>query len=307
MSDIVFGRLTDLLPREAWKHEALAFTPWLAENIDQLSAVIGFPLELTGKEMPVEDFAADILARNPEDGTVVLIENQLEVTDHTHLGQIMTYLAGLEAQTVIWIAPRFREPHLSAIRWLNEHTEVGFSFFAVRLRVVRIGDSPLAPVLEVVEKPNDWDRALTEKRREVSGERDPLSDTRLAFWTHYSERSPEAVAAGLKPMRAWNAYFPIGDKAAFVSVYVAQKHVGAYLRPYWSADGQELADKLSPHAADLEAAIGAPLEGKRDHFFRQQRPLEYSDAGQWDTIIDWMESVRRSYASTLQTVLGGEA
>ena len=108
MSEVIFGRLTDLLPREAWKHEAIAFTPWLAENIDQLSEVIGVPLELTGTEMAVESFSADILARNTEDGTIVLIENQLEVTDHTHLGQIMTYLAGLEAQTVIWIAPRFR-------------------------------------------------------------------------------------------------------------------------------------------------------------------------------------------------------
>jgi hypothetical protein len=134
MNEVVFGRLTDLLPREAWKHEAHAFTPWLAENIDQLSEAVGIPLELTGTDIAVENFAADILARDSENGTIVLIENQLEVTDHTHLGQIMTYLAGLEAQVVIWIAPKFREPHLSAIRWLNEHTADGFSFFAVRLR-----------------------------------------------------------------------------------------------------------------------------------------------------------------------------
>ncbi|WP_127600241.1 hypothetical protein [Nitratireductor alexandrii] len=106
MSDVTFGRLTDLLPREAWRHEALSFTPWLAANIDQLAEVVGIPLEITGTEIAVEAFAADILARNPSDGTVVLIENQLEQTDHTHLGQIMTYLAGLEAHTVIWVAPR---------------------------------------------------------------------------------------------------------------------------------------------------------------------------------------------------------
>lgn len=142
MSDIQFGRLQDLPLREAWKHEALQFTPWLAENLDHLSEAIGIPLEMTGTEVAVDTFSADILARNPMDDTVVLIENQLEQTDHTHLGQIMTYLAGLDAHTVVWIAPAFREPHLSAIRWLNEHTADGFSFFAVKARVVRIGDSP---------------------------------------------------------------------------------------------------------------------------------------------------------------------
>ena len=160
MSDIQFSRLQELPLREAWKHEAQDFTPWLAENIDHLSEAIGIPLELTGTEVAVESFSADILARNPMDDSVILIENQLEQTDHTHLGQIMTYLAGLDAKTVVWIAPSFREPHLSAIRWLNEHTADGFSFFALKARVVRIGDSPFAPMFEVVEQPNLWDRQI---------------------------------------------------------------------------------------------------------------------------------------------------
>ncbi|MEZ5733869.1 MAG: hypothetical protein R3D97_16250 [Paracoccaceae bacterium] len=108
MTDIRFGRLVDLPLREAWKHEAIEFTPWLAENIDHLSDAIGIPLELTGTEVRVETFAADILARNQNDDSLVLIENQLEEGDHNHLGQIMTYLAGLDAQTVVWIAPRVR-------------------------------------------------------------------------------------------------------------------------------------------------------------------------------------------------------
>ena len=112
MTDIRFDRLVDLPLRDAWKHEALDFTPWLAANIDHLSEAIGVPLELTGTEVAVENFSADVLARNPMDDSVILIENQLEITDHTHLGQIMTYLAGLHAHVVIWIAPAFREPHL---------------------------------------------------------------------------------------------------------------------------------------------------------------------------------------------------
>src|SRR3546814_14222514 len=115
MTDIRFGTLEEMPLRQAWSHEAHQFTPWLAENIRHISKAVGIPLELTGQEVRVETFAADILARNPQDGTLVLIENQLEQTDHTHLGQIMTYLAGLEAQAVIWIAPALRQSHLSEI------------------------------------------------------------------------------------------------------------------------------------------------------------------------------------------------
>lgn len=110
------GRLTDIDPRIAWAHEARSFTPWLAQHLDQLGEAIGMPLKHHSSEVAVETFSADILARNTMDDSLVLIENQLEGTDHTHLGQIMTYLAGLEAQTVVWIATDFREPHLSAVK-----------------------------------------------------------------------------------------------------------------------------------------------------------------------------------------------
>ena len=117
-----FGTLETVDLREAWPHEAHNFTPWLADNLDRLSDAIGIPLEPEGTEVQVEQFSADIFARNPQDDSFVLIENQLEASDHTHLGQILTYLAGLEARTVIWVARDFQEAHLSAIRWLNENT-----------------------------------------------------------------------------------------------------------------------------------------------------------------------------------------
>ena len=135
-----FGMLTDVSLRAAWPNEAHDFTPWLADNLGRLSEVIGVPLETETTEAPVGEFAGDILATGP-DGQSVLIENQLEASDHSHLGQIMTYLAGLDARIVVWITRDFTEPHLSAIQWLNRHTDDEFSFFAVRLRVVRITDS----------------------------------------------------------------------------------------------------------------------------------------------------------------------
>ena len=162
-----FSELKDVPLREAWPHEANDFTPWLADNLHRLSQAIGVDLELEGTEVSVEGFSADILARIPSDNSMVVIENQLENTDHTHLGQVLTYLAGLEAQTVIWIAREFQGPHLSAIRWLNSHTVDPFAFFAVKVRAVRIGDAPapVAPLFEVLERPNDWGPPGQRRRR----------------------------------------------------------------------------------------------------------------------------------------------
>ena len=130
-TDLEFGELKNVNLREVWGHEANDFTPWLAANIERLSKAIGVPMELEETEVDVERFSADVVARNPSDDSRVLIENQLEVSDHTHLGQILTYLAGLEARTVVWIARKFHESHRSAIRWLNDHTVETFAFFAV--------------------------------------------------------------------------------------------------------------------------------------------------------------------------------
>ena len=113
--DTKLGKLKNVNLREAWSHEALDFTPWLADNLEYLSNEIGIQLELEGQEVKVESFLADIIARDPQNDRRILIENQLEQTDHTHLGQILTYLAGLEAEVIIWVASSFREPHISAV------------------------------------------------------------------------------------------------------------------------------------------------------------------------------------------------
>ena len=186
-----FGELIDVDLREAWPHEANDFTPWLAENLHRLSQAIGVDLELEDTEVSVEGFSADILARIPSDGSMVVIENQLENTNHTHLGQVLTYLAGLEAQTVIWIAREFQGPHLSAVRWLNSYTVDPFAFFAVKVRAVRIGDAPapVAPLFEVLERPNDWDRRVKATVETNSNRRRAeIIPLRREFWSFYAER-----------------------------------------------------------------------------------------------------------------------
>jgi hypothetical protein len=301
MRDITFGRLQDLSPREAWAHEAHAFTPWLAENIDQLAEVIGITLELTGKEVPVGTYAADILARNAQDDTIVLIENQLEATDHTHLGQIMTYLAGLSAQTVVWIAPRFNEPHLSAIRWLNQHTADGFSFFAVRLRVVRIGDSPYAPIFEVVERPNDWDRQL---RTEVEAVESELSRRRAAFWSAYLDRHPDAANRGLKVSCHSNVWLPSPPEGTRVGLWLATNSCGIYVRGSFGVRVEDLLGKFAPHQQALEARLGVPLTGDSlsNWLLISKLDIPLSDEARWPQIIDWMEERSQLYFATLSDI-----
>lgn len=305
MTEIKFGRLQDLPLREAWKHEALQFTPWLAENIDHLSETIGIPLELTGTEVAVESFSADILARNPMDDSVVLIENQLEQTDHTHLGQIMTYLAGLEAQTVVWIAPAFREPHLSAIRWLNEHTADGFSFFAIKARVVRIGDSPFAPIFEVVEKPNGWDRAITAKARAAKPGSDERNEKRLAFWQTYLERVPNAADWGLRPMRLSSMWFPIEGLGveAYLSLWIGSEDCGAFMRGARGSDGSDVIAALEPFADKLEQKLNSVFPGSNGHFLWKRAGKSFSDPKNWPEIIDWMEKTRCAYADAVAEIV----
>ena len=258
-----------------------------------------------GTEVAVEAFSADILARNPMDDSIVLIENQLETTDHTHLGQIMTYLAGLEAQTVIWIAPSFREPHLSAIRWLNEHTSDGFSFFAIKARVVRIGDSPFAPIFEVVEKPDSWSRALTQTRREASSGKDANTETRVAFWTTYLERHPEAEAEGIKVQRGWNGYTVLAGGDVRISVWIGEKTAGIYVRGGWGENKHSAAECLAPYAQDLAARLGfeSYTPEPNGHVFGERFPKSYLDQANWPDIIDWMEERRTTYVAAISEAL----
>lgn len=300
MPDVRFGRLQDLPLRRAWEHEARTFTPWLAENIDHIAEVIGISLELTGTEVAVGGFAADILARNPQDDSVVLIENQLEEGDHGHLGQIMTYLAGLDAKIVVWIAPSFREPHLSAIRWLNQHTADDFSFFAVRLRVVQIGDSPFAPIFEVVEKPNDWDRQL---KKTVASEASAYYDVKQSFWEALLLAHPDLAHLGIRAWRYPNNYIQVGDAPrADIAVFLARHESGIYLRAGRSEPSGPISDVLEPHRVDLQGLLGAELgpSGRGDYFLLRTFPKGHDAAEAWPEIIQWMSDQIARYRSALE-------
>lgn len=160
---VALGVLERIEAKTVWQHEALEFTPWLRANIDQLAAALGIDVELAESEIAVGDFACDILAKEVITGRPMIVENQLAQTDHSHLGQLLTYAAGLEASVVVWLSPAFRPEHRQALDWLNAHTPEDLSFFGVELELLRIGGSPAAPHFKLVAQPNDWQKSVKAK------------------------------------------------------------------------------------------------------------------------------------------------
>jgi len=184
MSTPALGRLEKVDLRNAWPSESGNFTPWLAqsENLKLLSETINIELELNAQEKNVGPFRADILCRDTaSDDHWVLIENQLERTDHSHLGQLMTYAAGLKAATIVWIAERFTEEHRAALDWLNEITGERFAFFGLEVELWRIGNSSMAPKFNIISKPNDWTRTV-QSSTAAGGEISEVKQAQLQFW-----------------------------------------------------------------------------------------------------------------------------
>ena len=180
------SRLTKVSLREVWADEAADFTPWLAENenIKLLANSLGLELEVEEQEKQIGPFRADILCKNSLDGNWVLIENQIAKTDHIHLGQLMTYAAGLDAVTIIWIAEKFTDEHRAALDWLNDITGDKFTFFGIEVELWRIDDSAIAPKFNIVSKPNDWSRTI----KSATGGGKQLTEhqqLQLKYWTEF--------------------------------------------------------------------------------------------------------------------------
>ena len=150
--------------REVWPKEASDFTPWLAENIGRLSKAVGIDIDIEETESAVGDFNVDIFAVDADTGMKIVIENQLEATDHDHLGKLITYASGKAAGLVIWIVKKAREEHRAAIEWLNSHTTEDIGFILCELKLYRIGDSDIAPAFNVIEQPNNWAKEMKQTK-----------------------------------------------------------------------------------------------------------------------------------------------
>ncbi len=296
MGEIELGRLVDVEPRVAWQREDTHFTPWLAKNLDRLSDALGIVLELVGQEQGVGRFSADVLALNSETGTKVLVENQLESSDHRHLGQILTYLAGLEAETVVWIARHFWEEHLSAIRWLNQHTDERFSFFAVQLRVVQIGSSQLAPLFDVLEKPNKWERSLQQSANDAVNS---ASGWRRAFWDRYVEKFPNAKVDRGGGGYGSSRWRNILGSDLVVARWISEKAVGVFIRGGRGVPNEQTYERLQNASQRLEGLLGVPLRSDQWYPFMLRREFDLEDPAESDKAITWLEEQTQKYVSVI--------
>ena len=296
-----FSELRDVELREAWPDEAADFTPWLEDNLQRLSRVIGMPLEPDHSQVSVDGFTADVLATFPVNDSRVVIENQLENTDHSHLGQILSNMARLEAQTAIWVAREFQPAHLSTVRWLNINTPGDFNFFAVRLRAVRIGDfpAPIAPIFEVLEKPHDWDRRMQAINRAASSPgrvNDRLSRLRRKrrdFWQAYAEQYPGEVDIAADHSHS-NIYHQVGG--AMVSQYVADGSVGIYLVEQSRTYDREASRLVSSYTEGLQLNLGGSTE---------DLSIDTNNRDNWPDMIDWLHGKLADFRQVMERYSGG--
>jgi len=191
------GRLSPVSLREVWSREDSDFTPWLAqaENIMLLGEAIGIPLEVEDTEVNIGPFRADILCRDIERGNQVLIENQIEKTDHGHLGQLLTYMAGLGSPTVVWIASRFTDQHRAAIDWMNEISTEEYHFFGVQIEAWKINNGPAAPRFDVIARPNEWTKKVRASISQSSPNKGERAEQYREFWSGFSsvERDDDRI------------------------------------------------------------------------------------------------------------------
>ena len=177
------GLMDRIDAREVWTHEARDFTPWLKKNISLLGGALQLDLDLVEAEVPVGPFAADLVAKDVSGDRWVVIENQLEATDHGHLGQLLTYGAGTGASIFVWISPEFREEHRAAVDWLNEHSDDSSLFFGVEIELITVDASRPAPNFKLVSSPNEWSKSAHTRQRTAP----PLTEKGAAYQMFFGD------------------------------------------------------------------------------------------------------------------------
>jgi len=309
---LALGRLVRVDLRLAWEHEALQFTPWLAqpENISLLGEAIHLDLEVQQSEAPVGPFSADILCKETTSGHYVLIENQLERTDHTHLGQLLTYAAGLEAVTIFWVAKTFTSEHRAALDWLNRATGEGLNFFGLEVEVWRIGDSPMAPKFNVVSQPNDWLVTVKDLVVKPAGELGGAALKNLEFWTQFNEYC-ETVGATRwtkKPSTDYWKYHGVGRTGFGLSTANAMTSNWSTVSLVMSGnDCKPFYYQLEQRKPEIEAALRAleweELPGKKESRLTLRRHGLASDKSKWPELNAWFVAKATQWANYFEPIV----
>ncbi|SRR5690625_2875025 len=257
MRDIV-GKIERRPLREVWPYEASRFTPWLVENIDVVGEAIGVELVSAEREQPAGSFSLDILAED-QNGQPVVIENQLGVSDHDHLGKILTYLTAFEAEKAVWIVGEPRPEHVRAVTWLNEASSG--SFYLLKVEAIRINDSPPAPLLTLIVGPSEESRQVGTLKRERA-ERHLL---RNEFWTQLLQHAATRtnLHAHISPNDSSSLSVRIGNGLEYgyrVRRHDTQIELNIDRGKGFEAENAKVFNYLEARRQEIESAFGAPLE-----------------------------------------------
>lgn len=265
MSKPKFGTLKEVDIRELWKHEQYDFSAWLAEedNIEYLNEILGLNLVDIKKEEKTGSYKCDIVARDEFRDVTVVIENQLEQSDHDHLGKIITYASGLNANIIVWIVKEAKVEHRSAIEWLNNHTDENVSFFLLEIHAYRIGNSDPAPKFEIIEQPNDY-KKVSNNSKELSEADQARRQARINFWTVFNETIKEnGTPFNIRKPTPDHWYdIAIGRSNAHLSVTAVNKdgYVGVEL---YINDDKDLFDELYKNHQAIDAEFDFKLDWQR--------------------------------------------
>ena len=258
------SKLKEVDIRELWKHEQYDFSEWLSkkENIAELEDILGLTLVDISKEAYVGSYRCDLFAKDEMTGNKVIIENQLESSDHDHLGKIITYASGLDAQYIVWIVKEAREEHKSAIEWLNNNTNSNINFFLIEIHAYKIEDSNPAPMFQVIEAPNDFIK--NNKTTNKDGNLNKAQSQRLEFWNQFNDiirKKGKPFSVRKATTDHWYSV-AIGTSEAHVDITLVNKDSVIGVELYIS-DNKELFDKLLQHKEEIENELGFKLDWRR--------------------------------------------
>ena len=288
-------QLTPVELSEVWETEPQHFTPWLAqeENLTLLGKALGMELELDAQEINVGGFRADLRCKNTVDDSWVVIENQLTPTDHTHVGQLLTYAAGLDAHTVIWIAKTFRQEYRAMLDWQNRITNERYRFFGIEVKVWQIENSARAVQFDVVSSPNDWSRNT---RRAANQELSETDKSHLRFWTGLREYMEDKGSSLNCPAPGPSRYivFSIGRAGFSMETHLAPTHNKISIRLCIDRDDTKAHFYLLQEQQEaIEKAFGEVLEwnelpgNKRSRISLTKVDTDPLDENDWPHQYEW--------------------
>ena len=288
------AKLTKVELRKAWLHEAYDFTSWLSqdENLITLSEEIGIDIKLIQTEAGVGNFNVDILAEEENTGRKIIIENQLEFTNHDHLGKIITYAAGHEAGIIIWIVSDVREEHRRAVDWLNEHTDENTNFFLVKMELWQIGESPFAPKFQIESKPNDWAKIIKKSSSQSNITEGKL--LQLNFWNAFKEyannNGTKLKLRNTAPQHWYDISLGSADAHISLTVNVRQPVIGCEI---YISESKNLYKHLEDKKGEIEKELGFNLEWmelpeKKASRIKVSTEGDINNKEEWNQQIGWL-------------------